>query len=1118
MQMKTRLSLLAALLTAAAFTADGGRTSIRGMLRIKTGGDGAPGVIRETGGVPLKRVPEGRFRLPSGKGDARVQTRLTSSGAELLRWLSYADDTGIPRGLYGFEPSGFSLKWTDPLWEDEELKASPKTVWIRDGRICGYVYQILWGHLRDNMYVEYDSGTGKLLEMRDVDISQGGNPSVMQVAAYDLSENVLYGYGQLGGGYAFIKADPETPEVLSMVRPVEHSEICSSLCYNQHEDALYGINQNHELVKVDSHGDQETVFTLPFDGYGSYVTGLAYSPEEKVYYWNMIDGQGQASMVRIDPGKKAAEAYESFPQGETFSSLLCLDDSPDPDRPRRPSAAGMDFPDGSTSGTVRFVIPSETVTGTKIEGDLTYTAYLDSEKHSEGVASPGEELTVEYSGLSDATHVFGLNVAYKGVAGSVVSTRGYVGNDTPLAPQGVTMTGSRVSWEPVTQGVHGAWLDLQAMRYEVYVNGEPAGETSATCLDVNLPDDKPLCLYKAAVKAVCNGMESELSGESGGVVAGKPMEIPVYLQPTYEEFELMSSYDKHGYGWRYMEIEQGSVVCPEVPEIGQYDNWLFLPPFRVDDASRLYTFSFDAFTWGEWYAEEYVKAYLCSSPSPDGVISEITGEINPDETPTSHYGLIQAPAPGTYYVALHCTSSEWQLGVLAKEFRITDGNVLPTSPDAPTALEATAAGEGRLEATVSFDMPVRSIDGSPLPPDAALTAEVASAAGKAKTEGRPGEHVSATVATEQGVNWISVTVSDGVSEGRMARTSVFTGVSIPANVPSVTATPSADMMSVRLEWERPKQGADGGYVNPEDVTFDIYRYEQNYVGWYWQPYRLDVDDTSFTYTASAEDPQARVLLGVASKNVAGTSGEIVAVSALLGKPYGLPVKEDFEFPDNLSFQPWEPYAPTAEYDGQQWQINLLDLFDGDLQTGTRGLVGTATRDNSRGMLGFPRFSTKGCTGVGVGITVLNSPYMPRTTLWGESHGSGRVEIGSINASGTKELTACVFPLPTELLGKEWVQIYLTADFKTDGQFVYVEEIDITDSGAGIDTATHNRHVEGGNGEIRLLGLGGCRAEIVSADGRPVFNGTIGSDDATVPAGRGIYIVKAGPLAAKTLVR
>ena len=126
--------------------------------------------------------------------------------------------------------------------------------------------------------------------------------------------------------------------------------------------------------------------------------------------------------------------------------------------------------------------------------------------------------------------------------------------------------------------MHNAYLDLEAMSYCVYINGELVGDTKETVLAIELPSDKPLSLYTASVKAVCHGMESEMSGESNVVSAGEPMQLPVYLEATYEDFLMMRQYDENGVGWSYTEIAEGNVISSGMSEVQARQ--LAVPPAR----------------------------------------------------------------------------------------------------------------------------------------------------------------------------------------------------------------------------------------------------------------------------------------------------------------------------------------------------------------------------------------------------------------------------------------------------------------------------------------------------------------------------------------------------------
>lgn len=1068
--------------------------------------------------IPFKGLSQNKSVTIAKAALDKSPRRITSTGADLLGWINYATDFSMARGLYEFESEGINLKWTDAFYEENGV--SLQTAWIYDNKVCGFVYQIFMGQLWNNVYVEYDFSTGEIVDEFEVPMTQEDVTAVMQVAAYNVADNIVYGYGQFGSSYAFMYSEPKEPEIFVKVREVPFTEFCSSLCYNKYDDNLYGINAGHEFVTIDSKGNQTVLFKLPIEDYGSYITGLAYNPSEDKYYWNLIQSDNTSSMARIDVKSQTVDIYENFSVGETFAALFCMDDNLNPMRPMRPTVRGVYFVDGKVDGTVTFQAPSTCMTGQSISGSMEYTAYLDGEEYYKGETQPGYDVDVAYVNLTDAMHTFGMTVSVDGVTSSMVTTRCYVGNDTPLAPQDVVLTDTEVTWQPVTRGVHNAYLDLDAMTYEVYINDEKVGTTKDTSLPVSLPSDKPISLYSAKVRAVCNGMESEMSGESNVVPAGAPMPLPVYLEPTFEEYQMMTQEVISGPGWYFTEIEEGKVVCSGLSEV-QQDSWLFLPAFKVDDAERLYTFSFDAFVWDEWYTEEFIEVVLCDTPTPAGVVTTVIDEFTPTSIPTNYSGLIQVPKPGGYYVALHCTSSEWQLGVLAMHFRITDDNILFTSPETVDNVSVEAAPEGRLEATVSFTMPEKMINGELLAADAELSAKIVSDVDEVVVKGKPGESLSAKIATVQGDNKLSITVSEGEVNGQPAVVEIYTGVTIPAGVTYLNGTPSPDMMSVTLEWGRPTEGQDGGYINPDEVTFVIYRYEQNFFGWYWQIYAENVEGTSFTYTADPSDPQDLVQLGVASKNAAGSNGNIMVIGTLLGTPYSLPMSENFDeaYLGAPSCQPWIPYAPDASYDDQQWSFQYLSYIDGEFPYDRIGLWGTTWSDNSRGMLGFPRFTTKDNKEVTLSLTVLNGPDMPKITLTGVYYGSAEIGIGTIDTSDNYGLETYTFTLPDELIGKDWVQVYLQVEFETTNKFVYIEDVEVKGSGlSGISSATELQGIFGGEGNICLKGFDGVDVTIASLDGKAVYSGNLDSQEVIIPLEKGIYVVRAGERNAKVIVR
>lgn len=327
------------------------------------------------------------------------------------------------------------------------------------------------------------------------------------------------------------------------------------------------------------------------------------------------------------------------------------------------------------------------------------------------------------------------------------------------------------------------------------------------------------------------------------------------------------------------------------------------------------------------------------------------------------------------------------------------------------------------------------------------------------------------------------------------------------------------MMSVTLEWGAPVTGANGGYIDPAGVTYDIYRYEENFMGWYWQVYATGVEGNTFTYTCAPDEPQSFLYLGVATRNAAGSTGNFVTIGSLVGAPYTLPMTDSFNDPVyGATIQPWIPYAPDNDYAGQQWYFNYLAYLDGDYQGDTIGMVGTSWDANSLGMLGFPRFSTQGVSDASITLTLYNGPETPYAYFTGVYHDSEVYEFGEIQACDEKGFHTYTFSLPEELMDKDWVQLYLNVEFAESGQYIFIDSIEVNGQRTSAEALPNNRFAKGEKGRIEISGHQGEEITVTSIDGctrgRMRFNSAV----TTIPAAKGIYIVTTETATYKVMVK
>ncbi len=87
-----------------------------------------------------------------------------------------------------------------------------------------------------------------------------------------------------------------------------------------------------------------------------------------------------------------------------------------------------------------------------------------------------------------------------------------------------------MTWEPVSEGLHGGYIDPAAVTYKVSLNGVPAAETSGTSAPVSIDPDIYYIGYTAEVTAVYDGLESP-PGVSERFLMGKAFPIPYTFGP-----------------------------------------------------------------------------------------------------------------------------------------------------------------------------------------------------------------------------------------------------------------------------------------------------------------------------------------------------------------------------------------------------------------------------------------------------------------------------------------------------------------------------------------------------------------------------------------------------------
>lgn len=290
-----------------------------------------------------------------------------------------------------------------------------------------------------------------------------------------------------------------------------------------------------------------------------------------------------------------------------------------------------------------------------------------------------------------------------------------------------------------------------------------------------------------------------------------------------------------------------------------------------------------AINWGTAPAAEYMtETALPETVVPAGSDQVLRATISPKES-------------AYYYIGLHATSEAGANSLYLNKFTCSSA-VKSTVPASVTISSITPDPTAKLEATIKFVAPATTASGQPL---TNLKGVRISRQGQHVvycTDVKPGEeytYVDNTM-SEAGMCYYYITAYNDDGSSAEAAVHTWVGLDIPqdAGTQPILSIPSEGKLN--LSWDA--FGAEnGGVIFPEDIVYKVYDLIVS-------GSHLSLGDlkgsvkgaTSFTYDAATEEgPQRHLYQALMGTNASGSSDAIVSTPVLVGKPYSLPVREDY---------------------------------------------------------------------------------------------------------------------------------------------------------------------------------------------------------------------------------
>lgn len=779
------------------------------------------------------------------------------------------------------------------LATDERLDASGGAVWV-DGSLHVFSLNVMAGQVNGANKYEWDTSSWTVTKTLD-DLWSSATATDL---TYDPIDGRVYGQfhnedmTDLYWGYVNLTTGSSTHIGRLGVQLVAVAATP--------EGEIYGIDHRGVLVKIDK---ENATFTeignttiLP-----RYLQSAVIDPATGKFYWAaMLKDDESTGLYEVDLTTGEATLISSFPGNAEVNGLYIVPAAADDAAPGYCENLKATFYDGSLSGRVSFDLPENTFGGDRITSmvyGVIQASCGDWNDDYQDFDAAGCNISKRYTMPNAGMYTFTVWAETSDGAGPKSKLSLWIGPDAPEAVNDLKLTSldgkPHLSWTAPTKGAHDGFFAPSDVTYRVTrvkdntVVGE--GLTATEFTDESLPEGS-LSGQTYEVVAIHAGQESE-AVLSNSFAFGAALEVPADIDfGRAEDQALCTIEDTNADGTTWVWHWAG--YAQYFSNMGQADDWMFTPPVKLEKG-KPYDVTYCMYlTNGLIYRETYeIKAgHSASSADMAYTVMEPTeAEVRRMNEYYYPSGQFIPEESGEYVFGFHILTNGGYRSDLCT-FSISEGAAL-TSPEPVSRLSAIAAEQGQLSVTLKFDAPTKDLKGNAL--SGTLNIDIYRAGEKIGTveNVQPGStqtYVDDNAA--QGDNEYSVTAVLPTGEQSSAMTiKAYAGVDTPASPSNVKLRLEGG--DAILSWDAPAVGANGGYIDPSQLTYSIYSSLHEDIiaeGIVGNTVKADV-------SALLNEEQCTLFLGVYALNAAGGSEGVPSNSIVLGAPYSLPFEEGFPY-------------------------------------------------------------------------------------------------------------------------------------------------------------------------------------------------------------------------------
>lgn len=752
--------------------------------------------------------------------------------------------------------------------------------------------------------------------------------------AWDPTDGIIYGQYSIAG-----------KRKLAIVDYLDNSLTPVGDCGNYYglsidaSGQMFGIDNAGDLYRIDkASGNAAKVGPTGVNPNPRYSQSMTFDVKTGELYWAYMGDAGNnltySRLYKVDTATGAATLITTFDDQQEIFGLGVMPALAKDNAPGYATDIKISMKCADTAGTISFTLPSYTYMGDDLSGEIAWTVYANDNVIAEGKGEKGTSVNKDIVLPNGDVTVAVVCSNAEGDGPEAVLSQ-WVGEDYPVAPANVRLSADEntglfsLIWDAVTAGRHKGYIDPSKITYTVTRNPDKtivAKDTKSLSFQETISEPDIPVGYWYEVKA-SNGFRESEPARSNTVPFGKGFEAPYF-----QHFDDAASFDlflvkdgnNDGSTWKWSKHKtQTAYIFTGTDNPAPQDDWLITPGIDMKAGNRYelrYTVC-ENMNNGKFFDLMEVKFGTGVDTEEYKVAEEQFVSFGKQK---EHRVTVAPEKDGYYHFGFHAISDCTKgLSIEIDDMSI---HVLPNE-NAPAKVEnlSIRTSQGTAPVTIKFNLPSKQVNGRNL--DKLTKVEVwrnTSELVKSLEVSEPGKLITITDNKgAKGMTTYSIVAYNEAGIGERVEKKVYLGLDLPGAPGNITLTDNLKG-GLKLTWETPAEGANGGYCDPNNLTYNVYKvidggavgYRENIKG---NELSIDVQDGYY-----AQD-QTLVIYAVQAVNSAGGGDAYVSSEVIVGKPYSYPFVESW-VNGNVRWDMW--YRMNNGVDGWQPETGYSSDDDG----------------------------------------------------------------------------------------------------------------------------------------------------------------------------------------------